>query len=181
MSLHLLDIAENSIAANASHVTILVDENTDVDQLTMTVKDNGKGMSPEMALKIVDPFITSRTTRKVGLGIPLLKAAAEMCNGFFIISSKPGEGTTLTVQFQRSHIDRMPVGDLAGTILHLVVGAPDVHWTFVYKVNDDIYEFDDQTIKQELAGIPLSEPIILSFIRNEISTGIKNISLSNEY
>jgi len=177
LSLHLLDIAENSINANASHVTISIDENTIEDRLTMVVKDNGKGMTPEMAQRIVDPFTTSRTTRKVGLGIPLLKAAAEMCNGFLTISSQPGEGTELIVQFQRSHIDRMPLGDVAGTILHLVVGSPETHWTFKYEVNDEIFEFDDQIIKAELDGIPLSEPLVLTYIRNEITTGINNISI----
>jgi len=143
----------------------------------MSVKDNGDGMTPEMALRIVDPFTTSRTTRKVGLGIPLLKAAAEMCKGFLTITSQPGEGTELIVQFQRSHIDRMPLGDVAGTILHLVVGSPKTHWTFNYKVNDENFEFDDQIIKAELDGIPLSEPMILSFIRNELTSGINNISI----
>lgn len=181
LSLHLLDIAENSINAESSHITIIVEENSIDDRLTLTVKDNGRGMSEEMTQKIVDPFITSRTTRKVGLGIPLLKAAAEMCDGFFRIHSSPGVGTELIVQFQRSHIDRMPLGDLAGTILHLVVGNPHIHWTFIYKVNEDLYEFDDQLIKQELEGIPLSEPVILSFIRNEIATGIENLSLTYEY
>lgn len=180
LSLHLLDIAENSINANATHVTISINENTLEDRLAMSVKDNGSGMTPEMTLKIVDPFTTSRTTRKVGLGIPLLKAAAEMCNGFLTITSQPGEGTELFVQFQRSHIDRMPLGDIEGTILHLVVGSPDTHWTFKYKVNDENYEFDDQIIKSELEGIPLSEPMVLSYIRNEIKTGINNISI-NEY
>ncbi|PKO07616.1 MAG: ATP-binding protein [Chloroflexi bacterium HGW-Chloroflexi-3] len=180
LSLHLMDISENSINANASHVTISIDENTLEDRLTMSVKDNGNGMTPDMTQKIIDPFTTSRTTRKVGLGIPLLKAAAEMCNGFLKISSQPGEGTELIAQFQRSHIDRMPLGDMAGTILHLVVGSPATHWTFKYKVNDANFEFDDQIIKAELDGIPLSEPMVLSFIRNEITNGIKNISI-NEY
>ncbi|MDO9087784.1 MAG: ATP-binding protein [Anaerolineaceae bacterium] len=181
LSLHLLDIAENSINAEASHIIISVEENSIDDILKMSVKDNGKGMTPEMAQRIIDPFITSRTTRKVGLGIPLLKAAAEMCNGFLRIESQTGSGTEIVVQFQRSHIDRMPIGDLAGTILHLVVGSPVVHWTFIYKANDEIFEFDDQVIKQELNGIPLSEPIIISFIRNEISSGIINLRLDSEY
>ncbi len=175
LSLHLLDIAENSINAGATHVTISVDENTNEDRLTMAVKDNGKGMTPEMAHRIIDPFTTSRTTRKVGLGIPLLKAAAEMCNGFLKISSQPGIGTELIVQFQHSHIDRMPIGDVAGTFLHLVVGSPETHWTFKYKVNDDCFEFDDQFLKKELDGIPLSEPDVLSFIRNELTSGIKSL------
>jgi hypothetical protein len=180
LSLHLLDIAENSINANASHVTISINENTLEYRFTISVKDNGHGMTPEMALKIFDPYTTSRTTRKVGLGLPLLNAAAELCNGFLTITSQPDEGTELIVQFQRSHIDRMPLGDIEGIILHMVVASPDTHWTFKYKVNDKKFEFDDQIIKAKLDGIPLSEPMVLSYIRNEIKTGINNISI-NEY
>jgi anti-sigma regulatory factor (Ser/Thr protein kinase) len=175
LSLHLLDIAENSISAGASHVTISINENIGENKLTMSVKDNGKGMTPEMVQRVIDPFTTSRTTRKVGLGIPLLKAAAEMCNGFLTISSQPGNGTELIVQFQHDHIDRMPIGDIAATILHLVVGSPDTHWTFIHQVNENIFEFDDQLLKEELGGIPLSEPVVLSFIRNELITGINLI------
>lgn len=176
LSLHILDIAENSINANASHIFIFVEENSEDDRLTLKIIDNGKGMSDEMALRIVDPFVTDRTTRKVGLGIPLLKAAAEMCNGFLNINSSIGKGTEIIVQFQRSHIDRMPLGDLSGTILHLIVGNPQINWTFQYKVNDQVYEFDDKYLKQELVGIPLSEPDVLAYIRNEITTGINTLS-----
>ncbi len=181
LSLHILDIAENSINANASHINICVEENSNEDQLTIKVIDNGKGMSNEVAQRIVDPFVTDRTTRKVGLGIPLLKAAAESCNGFLKIFSEIGKGTEILVQFQRSHIDRMPLGDLPGTILHLIVGNPHINWTFQYQVNDQVYEFDDKFLKQELEGIPLSEPDVLTYIRNEITTGIKNICLTYEY
>ncbi len=176
LSLHLLDIAENSITAGASHITIKISENIEQDRLQISVIDDGKGMTEEMAQKIMDPFVTSRTTRKVGLGIPLLKAAAEMCNGSLTIESSPGKGTDLRVEFQRSHIDRMPIGDLVETLLHLEIGSPQIHWTYLYQVNDQIYKFDDQEIKQELVDIPLSEPAVLSFIRNEISNGINNLN-----
>ena len=96
----------------------------------MSVEDNGKGMDAEMVARVTDPFVTSRTTRKVGLGIPLLKAAAEACEGGLTIQSEPGKGTWCEVEFQRSHIDRMPLGDLAATMLTLVVGSPEVHWIF---------------------------------------------------
>jgi hypothetical protein len=181
LSLHLLDIAENSINAKADHITIVVEENSHNDRLILKVKDNGKGMTDKMVQKIVDPFVTERTTRKVGLGIPLLKAAAEMCNGFMEIHSQPGLGTELVVEFQRSHIDRMPLGDLAGSIIHLIVCNPQINWTFQYKVNEDIFEFDDKILKQVLEGIPLSDPIVLSYIRNEITNGINNIRLAYEY
>ncbi len=181
LSLHILDIAENSISANASHVIISIEINEKEDRLTISIKDNGKGMSEDMVQRIVDPFITSRTTRKVGLGIPLLKAAAESCNGFLSIHSELGVGTQLIVQFQRSHIDRMPLGDLVGTMLHLIVGSPETHWTFQYKVDENYYEFDDQEIKTELDGIPLSEPLVITYLRNELENGLTNIRLVKEY
>lgn len=172
LSLHLLDIAENSVAANASQIKIKVIENTQTDLLQMSVEDNGKGMTPEMAVQVTDPFITTRTTRKVGLGIPLLKEAAEACNGYLTITSAVGKGTTLFVQFQRSHIDRMPLGNLADTYLHLLIANPTIHWIFTYQVDERIFELDDAPIKAELEGISLTEPDVLNYLRQTIETGI---------
>jgi anti-sigma regulatory factor (Ser/Thr protein kinase) len=176
LSLHLLDIAENSIAAGAKDVEIKVLEDTRTDLLQMSVQDNGKGMDAEMVAKVVDPFTTTRTTRKVGLGIPLLKEAAEACNGFLKIDSTPGKGTFLFVQFQRSHIDRMPLGDVADTFLHLIVANPAIHWIFDYRVDDKVFTVDDAPIKVELQGISLTEPAILNYLRELFETGIREIT-----
>lgn len=176
LSLHLLDIAENSITANAKCIRIMVSEDSNLDLLQMSVEDDGKGMDEEMAAKVIDPFTTTRTTRKVGLGIPLLKAAAEACNGFLSLTSQLGKGTMLKVQFQRSHIDRMPVGDLITTILNLVVANPAVHWIFEYRFNLSTFVFDDEPIKVELGDVPLSEPGVLTVLRNMIETGIIEIN-----
>jgi len=135
LSLHLLDIAENSVAAGAKNITITVEEDTIANRLKMSVEDDGKGMDAEMVARVTDPFVTSRTTRKVGLGIPLLKAAAEACQGYLKIESQLGKGTRLEVEFQHDHIDRMPLGDLIGTILNLVVAYPHTHWCFKYRAN----------------------------------------------
>ncbi len=176
LSLHLLDIAENSVAANASQVRISIIENTRTDLLQMSVEDNGKGMDAAMVASVIDPFVTSRTTRKVGLGIPLLKEAAEACNGFLKITSQVDIGTKLFVQFQRSHIDRMPLGNLADTFLQLLIANPAIHWLFYYQVDDKIFDFDDAPIKTELAGISLTEPSILNYLRQTIETGIQAIT-----
>ena len=175
LSLHLLDIAENSVAANASKICITVVEDSRSDLLQMKVEDNGKGMTAEMVSQVIDPFVTSRTTRKVGLGIPLLKEAAEACNGFLTITSEVGKGTTLFVQFQRSHIDRMPLGDLSSTYLNLVVTNPTIHWLLKYQMNDREFVFDDEPIKAELEGIALTEPAILNYLRETIETGINEV------
>jgi anti-sigma regulatory factor (Ser/Thr protein kinase) len=172
LALHLLDIAHNSVSAKARDITITVIEDTQADRLHMSVEDDGVGMDTAALQRVTDPFETSRTTRNVGLGIPLLKAAAESCNGFLTITSQPGVGTQLDVEFQRSHIDRMPLGNIAETILTLVVGCPDIHWRFVYSVDQETFEFDDMEFKNELEGISLSEPAILSYLRGYIEQGV---------
>jgi hypothetical protein len=184
LALHLLDIAENSVAARANNITITVFENMKTDLLSMEVTDDGCGMNAEMVAKVIDPFITSRTTRKVGLGIPLLKAAAEACNGSLKIESVPGQGTAVSVSFQRSHIDRMPLGDLSGTFFNLLVSVPNVHWIFKHQVNDEIFIFDDQPIKAELEGIPLTEPEVIAYLRAVLQEGISHLTslpLYNEF
>jgi hypothetical protein len=180
LALHLLDIAENSVTAKAQNIQIIVDENLNDDRLRLGVMDDGIGMSPEKAARLADPFITSRTTRKVGLGIPLLKAAAEACNGSLEVQSTPGIGTSIQADFQYSHIDRMPLGDIVGTVLTLVVGWPETHWMFRYRLNGNEFVFDDQPIKEELGDIPLCEPVILAYLRQTLSEGIAQIKKTAE-
>jgi hypothetical protein len=173
--LHLLDIAENSVSAGARRIEIAVEEDVKRDRLRLSVRDDGKGMDEELVARVSDPFVTSRTTRKVGLGIPLLKAAAESCNGHLRINSAVGRGTTVEAEFQRSHIDRMPLGDVTGTLYTLIVGWPDVQWVLRYRCNGDAYEFDSQPIREELGDIPLSEPAVLAFIRETLQQGVAGV------
>ncbi len=177
LSLHLLDIAQNSVAAGATTIHIRVEEDSGKDRLEMAVEDNGKGMDAETIEKVTNPFYTTRTTRKVGLGIPLLKEAAEACRGSLDIRSEPGKGTLLTVSFQRSHIDRMPLGDLSGTFLTLLIGEPEISWIFEYRVDGEVFQFESAPIIQELNGIPLTDPTVLTFLRELLETGIKNTQL----
>ncbi len=134
-------------------------------------------MDAETIEKVTNPFYTTRTTRKVGLGIPLLKEAAEACRGSLDIRSEPGKGTLLTVSFQRSHIDRMPLGDLSGTFLTLLIGEPEISWIFEYRVDGEVFQFESAPIIQELNGIPLTDPTVLTFLRELLETGIKNTQL----
>lgn len=181
ISLHLLDIAENSIAAGAKTVELRVHEDLAGDRLWASVRDDGRGMDADTVARVIDPFVTSRSTRKVGLGIPLLKAAAEACNGSLTIDSQPGRGTTVNVVFQHSHIDRMPLGDITGTFLTLLVANPGIHWWFRYSVTfpEDNgcyqFDFDDQPVKEQLGGLPLSEPEVLSYLRNYIEEGVAEV------
>jgi anti-sigma regulatory factor (Ser/Thr protein kinase) len=175
IALHLLDIAENSIAAGARNIEITVEEDLQNDRLKAVVQDDGCGMDEQLIACVTDPFVTGRTTRKVGLGIPLLKAAAEACNGSLDIISALGQGTCLKVAFQRSHIDRMPLGDIAGTMLTLVVAYPQIHWVFRYRTDSAEFTFDDEPIKRELDGVSLTEPSILAFIRESLQEGVGNV------
>jgi anti-sigma regulatory factor (Ser/Thr protein kinase) len=175
LALHLLDIAENSVSAHADTIRISVEEDHARDRLRMSVEDNGAGMSAETVARVVDPFVTSRTTRKVGLGIPLLKAAAEACDGGLVIRSEVGKGTCVEIDFQQSHIDRMPLGSLKETILTLVVGSPEVHWIFNYTVDGKTFTFDDQPVKEALDGVPMSEPLVLEYLRETLEDGISTL------
>lgn len=179
LSLHLLDIAENSISAGAKNITINIFENSTTDLLQIEVFDDGRGMSAEMVKQVIDPFVTSRTTRKVGLGIPLLKEAAEACKGTLQLKSNLGKGTSLEVVFQRSHIDRMPLGDVSTTFLNLLVSNPDIHWVFRYQVNENEFFFDDIEVKEAVGDISFTEPEVLKVIREIFETGITNLKSMN--
>ncbi len=168
LALHILDIAENSLNAGASLVMIEVIEDVAADGLTIRVADNGRGMDAEMAARVVDPFFTTRSTRKVGLGLPFLKQAAEMCNGTLTIDSQVGQGTTVTATFQRSHFDRMPLGDLPGTILTLIVGHPQANFVFRHAIGDKGVELDTRPIKAVLGDVALSEPAVIAYLKNQI-------------
>ena len=160
LSLHILDIAENSVNAGASKIEVSVIENIKNDKLSINIKDNGKGMDAETVRKVCDPFTTSRTTRKVGLGIPFLKEAAEACQGSL-------------------NIDRMPLGNLKTTFLSLIIGYPKVNWILTYQVDDEKFELDDRPIKNTLAGVPLSEPTVINYLKQIINDGIDEIAPKN--
>jgi hypothetical protein len=181
ISLHLLDIAENSVAAQSQNISIEVRENLKSDLLTVSVADDGRGMDAKTAAQVLDPFYTTRTTRKVGLGIPLLKLAAEMAEGRLSLVTESGKGTKVEASFRHSHIDRMPLGDLAVTFLTLLISYPKIHWVFDYQVVDKSgecyeYNFDDTELKTELGDMPMTEPDILKFVRSMFEEGIQALT-----
>lgn len=133
LSLHILDIVENSIAVSASKVEVTICEDIEKDLLTLEIKDNGRGMSEETLKKALDPFFTTKTVRKVGLGLPLLAQAAKESGGDFEIDSKVGEGTRVRATFQYSHPDRKPLGNIAETMKILKVANPDIEFVYKYK------------------------------------------------
>ena len=182
IALHLLDIAENSVAAGSNSISIEVHEDLFNDCLTVFVIDNGRGMDTETARQVQDPFYTTRTTRKVGLGIPLLKLAAEQADGSFSLQSEPGKGTRVEVEFRHSNIDRMPLGDLASTFLTVLISHPEIDWTFTYQVTEKDsqsrdFVFESAELKSELQDVSLTEPEILTFVRGMIEEGIEAVAL----
>ena len=130
LSLNVMDIAQNSISAGASLITITVEEDRGLDELSISIGDNGRGMTPEQVEHVTDPFFTTRTTRSVGLGVPLFKMEAEMTGGRFSIESTVGVGTTTTAVFKPSSVDMIPLGDINGTVSMLVMMNPDLDFLY---------------------------------------------------
>jgi len=176
ISLHILDIVENSIAAGANRVEIRVIEDTRKDILSVEIRDNGKGMSEEVLENAVDPFYTTRTTRRVGLGLSLLSQSAKEAEGDMTIKSKEDEGTIIYAYFKHSHIDRKPLGNMAETLIVLIAGNPAVDFLYEHKFNNRIYSIDISEIREELGDIPLSSPDVIEAIRKDIQSGLKILS-----
>ncbi len=175
LSLHILDVLENALTAGATCVDLIIEENLTTDRLTITVQDNGRGMDAEQLDNICDPFFTTRTTRHVGLGIPLFKAAAERCNGELTVTSQPGKGTTLRATFQHSHIDRAPLGDIEGTLLAFILsGTCDLRYTHqvdVHRMDSESFEFHTADIRAELGDIPLTHSAVRNWLQEFIIEG----------
>ena len=178
LSLHILDIAQNSISAGASLIEIKILENPVKDTYELTIKDNGKGMNSDTLLKATDPFFTSRTTRNVGLGLPLLKQNAERTGGSFELHSTPGEGTVVEAIFGFEHIDRLPLGDIGGVVALLASANPLLDFAYTHQTAKDSYSFDTREVKAELDGLPISNAKVSQFIKEMINENAKSIMAS---
>ncbi len=177
LSLHILDIVENSIVAGGAniHITIYVDHSRDA--MSISVQDDGCGMEEAMALAVTNPVTTSRTTRKVGLGIPMFKAGAEACDGEFSLTSKPGQGTLIKATYRISHLDRPPLGNMAETMLSLIICNQTIRFVFDYHVDERQFYLDTDEIHQALgADIPFDQPDVLAWIRDYLKEGIEELN-----
>ena len=175
LSLHLLDLIQNSVKAGASLISIIISEKA--NWLTIILEDDGCGMSEEFLQKVDSPFTTTRTTRKVGLGIPLFKQAALMAGGDFSITSNPGVGTRLKATFELDNIDREPMGDLAGTILQQVLSTPVTpDYRLEYTVEDRYFDFDTRELKQQLGDVPLDSPDVIMWMSDYLYEGLKELN-----
>jgi hypothetical protein len=169
-----MDVAENGITAGARRICILIEEDLAENRLKIVIKDNGKGISSDMLSKVTDPFVTSRTTRRVGLGLSLLKEAATRCDGDFMIESEPGKGTVVTATFRHDHIDRAPLGDIAGTIAVLIAGNPDVDFVYDHVIDGKSFSFDTGKLRMELGKSP-ADPNVLFHLRKQIEGELEKL------
>ncbi len=167
LSLNILDIAQNSIVAGATliEIGVAVDEN---EFLTITVKDNGKGMDEEAVKNVINPFFTSRTTRKVGLGVPFFKQAAESCGGRFAIKSQPGVGTEIEAVFDTNNIDYTPLGEVWDTIAILIQMNETLDFVYTVKKSGQEFVCDTRQIKEIMEGMPLSDLAVVQWIKEFI-------------
>ncbi|MEJ2183729.1 MAG: ATP-binding protein [Nitrospirota bacterium] len=170
LSLHVLDVAENSVDAGARNVVITIREERREDRLTLTVRDDGRGF--EAGLKTGDAYFTSKRKR-FGMGIPMLKQAARETGGSFSLQSEPGRGTVLSASFGLTHVDRKPLGDMGATLSALVAGHPETDFVLVYESDGYTYRFETARLREELPGLPLSVPKVLQYIHQDVNEGIR--------
>ena len=175
LSLHILDIVENATTAGATLIEILVSEDINKDLLKITIKDNGRGMDAAMVKGVKDPFVTTRTTRRVGMGIPLLEQAAKETGGNLLIRSESGKGTEVVATFQKSHIDRRPVGDMGTTLTTLIMGNPDLDFIYYSNLDGEEIEVDTRSIRGELNdSVSINDPAVINLIKDLFKKNTKN-------
>jgi nitrogen fixation/metabolism regulation signal transduction histidine kinase len=177
LSLHILDVAENGVTAGANLIEISIIEDIPHDSLTVIIQDNGRGMSKTFLSKALDPFVTTRTTRKIGLGLSLFQQAAQTAEGELGIESEEGRGTRVTATMRHSHLDRKPLGDVGETIVTLINGNPDVDFVFTHTVNRLTYSLDTRELRSQLGEVPINHPQVVALIRENLISGLKEIGV----
>lgn len=176
LALNILDIAENSIAAGAKLVEISVTADFEKDRMRVAIRDDGCGMSKEMLAVVCDPFTTTRTTRKVGMGLPLFKYSAESAGGSFHIESEEGKGTFVAAEYEIGHVDRMPLGDFGGVALQLVTMNPNVDFVIIAGSGERVGVLDTRDLREILGeDIPLSLPEVRAFLKDYIKENLTDI------
>ncbi len=175
LSLHILDIAKNSVKAEADRILIMINEDSKKNLLEIIIEDNGCGMSEEFLKSVKDPFSTTRTTRKVGMGIPLFEAAAVQCGGRLDITSRIGEGTKVYTSFELRSIDRAPLGDMAGTMTTLISGSAHINFIYIHTKDGKEFRLDTNELKEVLGDVPLDLPEVIMWIDGYIKEGLLDL------
>jgi len=172
---HAVDLVQNSVAAGAGNISLRIVDSTESDSLSLEVADDGRGMDRQTLRKVQDPFFTSKSFKKVGLGIPLLKATATACSGGFRIASRPGKGTRVRARFQRSHIDCPPMGDLEETLLSLLVSLERVNLRLFYRNDRGEFSLASDDIRLQAGDLHFSHPQVYQFLKSYIREGLGSL------
>ncbi len=164
LALHILDLVQNSLEAGASHVLLAIIEDSSADTLTIRVSDNGRGMDDATRRRVLDPFVTTRKTRRVGLGLPLIDMSTRQCGGYLRIDSKVGEGTEVEAVYRHSHLDRPPLGDLVATVKTLIVANPELDFVYRHEVDGTAFTVATGELTSILGEMPLTHPDVLAWL-----------------
>lgn len=175
ISLHILDLVQNSIVASASLIEIAIKDIPEQKQLSVMIRDNGRGMDENEIIHVTDPFYTTRTTRRVGLGIPLFKASAEASGGYMEIQSNKGIGTNIKAVFDNSHIDCLPIGKMEETMAALIFCNPDVNFTYTHQYADKQFILNTSEIREQLGELTIAHPQVIGWITEYIIDGLNEI------
>lgn len=176
LSLYILDIVQNSIKAEARNIYLTLNEDEKNNLLTIEVIDDGKGMSQEILKKVMSPFYTTRTTRKVGLGLPLFKELCMLCEGDLKIESMENVGTKLFATFKLNHIDLPPLGDIIESLYILITNEQDANIYYKHIVNDKEFSFNTKEIKEALDGISIKEPFVYGWFKDMVKEGLEELN-----
>jgi len=176
LSHHVLDVLENAVEAGASTIKVHIEEDLKADRMVIEIVDNGRGMNPRVIERVFNPFYTTRKTRHVGLGLPLLRDAARRCEGDLDIQSEAGKGTRLKVTFRRSHIDRAPLGDMPATLLAVLLSERSVDLEYSHQVGSEEFRLDSSEIRKELEDIPLTHPRVRDWLLRVLREGEAGLS-----
>ncbi len=172
LSLHILDLVQNAVEADATEVKLEIVESFSADTLTIRVRDNGRGMEEKERDKVVDPFHTSRTTRRIGLGLPLIQMSTQRCDGHLKIESQRGKGTLVEAVYRHSHWDRPPLGNMADTLQTILVGNPTLDFHYLHRVAERSFRIAASEIKEILGGVPLTQPEILQWLQEYLKENL---------
>lgn len=175
LALHILDLVQNSLEAGASRVLLEIIEDSSADTLTIRVADNGRGMDAATKRRVLDPFVTTRKTRRVGLGLPLIDMSTKQCGGYLRINSAAGEGTVVEAAYRRSHLDRPPLGNLVETVKVLVIANPDTDFVYRHAVDGAAFELATSELTGILGDMPLTHPDVIGWLNEYLAANEANL------
>lgn len=175
LALHILDLVQNSIEAGATSVLLEIIEDINADIMVIRVTDNGRGMDEATRRRVLDPFVTTRKTRRVGLGLPLIDMSTKRCGGSLRIISTPGQGTTVEASYRHGHLDRPPLGNMLETVKTLIIANPELDFEYRHNFNGAVFSLATRDITEALGDVPLTHPDVISWLHEYLSDNLVNL------